>query len=151
MPPMAARRWSGQHAKRMVALTLDTKGRTCHLCGLDGADSADHDPPRTQLVLDGVADPDALEYLWPAHKRPCNFMRGTLPITDELRAALRVRRLAHVAGQYVAPLSEHQASTQPPPRLAVAVDDLSHMSPRFRERFREVRAHQAARRNGASG
>jgi hypothetical protein len=77
----------------LIDLTLATKGRTCHLCGLPGADSADHDPPRSVLVRAGVPDPDAPGYLWPAHWSPCNNRRKARPVTPDLRAELRAARL----------------------------------------------------------
>lgn len=51
----------------MVRLTLATYGTTCHLCGHDGADSADH-------LVTRSADPSLtwdLDNLRPAHHRPC--------------------------------------------------------------------------------
>lgn len=89
--------WGGRASQEAVALTLANKGTTCHLCGLDGADSADHDPPRSQLIADGVLNPDAQVYLWPAHRVPCNVGRGVRPITDDLRAELRAAREQYVA------------------------------------------------------
>ncbi len=73
--------------------TLATKGRVCHLCGLPGANSADHEPTRSELIAARVPNPDAPMYLWPAHK-VCNLRRGTRPITAELRAELRQRMQA---------------------------------------------------------
>lgn len=106
--------WSGRKVRRLVNLVLHVKGRTCHLCGLGGADSADHDPPRSELVARGVPDPDALEYLWPSHKLPCNIARGARPITAGLRAELRAKRLSSL-GQSAADatLSPRFASRRP--------------------------------------
>lgn len=84
--------WGGRKVRRLVALVLHLKGRVCHLCRLDGADSADHEPPRSVLVATGVADPDALRYLMPAHLK-CNVRRGDRPVTDALRVELRAKRL----------------------------------------------------------
>lgn len=92
--------WAGRKVRRLVDAVLFTKGRTCHLCSLPGADSADHDPPRSVLVAGGVANPDALVYLFPSHRFPCNVARKARPITDELRAELRAKRLA-LAGPVV--------------------------------------------------
>lgn len=89
--------WGGRASQEAVAYTLANKGTTCHLCGLPGADSADHDPPRSELLAAGVPNPDALVYLFPAHRIPCNVGRGTRPITDELRAELRAAREQHEA------------------------------------------------------
>lgn len=88
-----ARGWGGRKVAALTALTLDTYGDVCHLCGLEGSDSPDHDPPRRDLLAAGVDDPDALEFLRPSH-RLCNLRRGTRPVTDDLRRALRRRRLA---------------------------------------------------------
>lgn len=84
--------WGGRRAAELTAATIATKGSLCHLCGLDGATSADHDPPRRDLIARGVLDPDLLEFLFPAHLL-CNQRRGLRPVTDELRAELRARRL----------------------------------------------------------
>jgi hypothetical protein len=74
---------------------LTTKGRVCHLCGLPGADSADHDPPRSVLLASGIHNPDAIRYLFPAHLG-CNLDRKARTITDELRAELRERQAARL-------------------------------------------------------
>ena len=78
--------------RRLTTATLESKGTTCHLCELEGADSADHNPPRADLLAAGVLYPDQLAYLWPAH-RLCNIRRKRRPITLELRYELRARRL----------------------------------------------------------
>lgn len=98
------RSWSGRRVPQLVALVLQTKGTTCHLCGLPGATSADHDPPRSVLVASGCPNPDdpAL-YLWPAHLS-CNQLRGARPIDDELRAECRTHRL-RIEGRTTAQLS----------------------------------------------
>jgi hypothetical protein len=80
--------------RQLIDLTLATKGTVCHLCGLPGADSADHDPPRSVLVRAGVLDPDLPTYLHPAHWTPCNNRRKARPVTPELRAELRAERLS---------------------------------------------------------
>lgn len=85
--------WSGRRATELTAACLTMKGRLCHLCLLDGANSADHDPPRQDLIELGVPDPDDLAYLFPAHLK-CNQRRQRRPVTDQLRAELRARRLA---------------------------------------------------------
>lgn len=66
--------WSGRKAQRYVALTLAEYGTTCYLCGLPGADSADHVIPRSKggAVFD-------LVNLGPSH-RSCNFRRGNRPV-----------------------------------------------------------------------
>lgn len=82
--------WSGRRVRRLINATLYWKGTVCHLCGEPGSNSADHDPPRSELIRAGVPNPDALCYLWPSHK-VCNLRRGTKPVTDALRASLRRR------------------------------------------------------------
>lgn len=89
-------RWGGRKVRPLVNLTLLTKGTICHLCGLPGADSADHDPPRRELIEAGVPDPDSIVYLWPSHRRPCNVTRQDKPVTEDLRTMLRARRLAYL-------------------------------------------------------
>lgn len=84
--------WSGRKVGRLRALTLQTKGTTCHLCGLPGADSPDHDPPRSVLVASGCLDPDDLRFLFPAHLT-CSQLRGTRQISPELKAECRTDRL----------------------------------------------------------
>jgi hypothetical protein len=86
------KRWGGRQSIRLVALTLATKGDTCHLCGMPGADSADHDPARSQLLRLGVRNPDLPEWLWPAHLT-CNHRRRARPLDDALRAELHEARL----------------------------------------------------------
>lgn len=65
--------WGGRVAQRLVLLTLATYGTRCHLCGQDGANSADHLIPRSRGGL------DLLENLRPAH-RSCNYARGDMPL-----------------------------------------------------------------------
>lgn len=87
------KRWGGRESTRLVRLTLASKGDTCHLCGLAGADSADHDPPRSRLLSLGVPNPDLPVWLWPAHLS-CNWRRNARPIDEALRVELREARLA---------------------------------------------------------
>lgn len=89
----SVRAWGGRRSQRLVLAVLSTKGRTCHLCRLGGANSADHEPPRSVLIAAGIADPDAMRFLFPAHLG-CNIDRKARPITDELRTELRDRMLA---------------------------------------------------------
>jgi hypothetical protein len=106
--------WGGRRAQRLVAATLADKGTTCHLCGLEGADSADHDPPRSTLIASGVPNPDAPGYLLPAHYLPCNALRGARPITPALRAECRAARLAALGQLETAvPLSPRFADRRP--------------------------------------
>lgn len=95
--------WGGRKVRRLTLAVLHHKGRTCHLCGLDGADSPDHDPPRSVLLERGVPNPDALEFLFPSHRRPCNHARQARPITDALRVELRAKRLAYLAASTPSP------------------------------------------------
>jgi hypothetical protein len=90
---VSVRSWGGRRAQRLVAATLASKGRTCHLCGLGGANSADHNPPRSELIRAGIQDPDALRFLHPSHLL-CNIVRKARPITEELRAECRTKMLA---------------------------------------------------------
>lgn len=94
MTTTPVRRWGGRRAQRLVALVLAHKGTVCHLCLEPGADSADHEPPRSVLLREGVADPDALRFLQPAHLR-CNIIRKARPVDDHLRAELAAARAGH--------------------------------------------------------
>jgi len=85
--------WGGRKVRRLITLVLFHKGRICHLCGEDGADSADHDPPRSVLVRERVPNPDALVYLWPAHLL-CNFTRHDRPLSDAVREECKAKRRA---------------------------------------------------------
>jgi 5-methylcytosine-specific restriction endonuclease McrA len=66
-------RWTGRRSTEYVALTLETYGTICWLCGLPGATSADHIIPRSK----GGAVYD-LQNLGPTHRR-CNEARGNRP------------------------------------------------------------------------
>jgi 5-methylcytosine-specific restriction endonuclease McrA len=66
--------WGGRKAQRYVDLTLSEYGRRCYLCGLAGADSADHVVPRS--LGGAVFD---LRNLGPSH-RSCNYRRGNRPV-----------------------------------------------------------------------
>jgi hypothetical protein len=115
-------RWSGRRVLELTAACLTMRGRICHLCGLDGATSADHDPPRQDLLERGVIDPDDLAYLFPAHLK-CNQRRARRPLTDELRLELRSRRLEDLAelasSALLSPLLERRRppATRRAPRL----------------------------------
>lgn len=71
--PGVVEEWNGRRAARFTELTLETYGRTCWLCGLPGATSADHVIPRS--LGGAVFD---LANLAPAH-RSCNYRRGNRP------------------------------------------------------------------------
>jgi hypothetical protein len=105
--------WGGRRAQRLTAATLADKGTTCHLCGLDGANSADHDPPRSTLIATGVPNPDAPGYLLPAHLS-CNQLRGTRPVTPQVRAECRAAMRAALGQVETAvPLSPRFAGRRP--------------------------------------
>lgn len=106
-------RWGGRRAQLLVASVLATRGRVCWLCGLEGADSADHDPPRSELLAAGVLDPDRLEYLNPAHLL-CSQWRGVRPVTAALRAELRGRRLELEGTPLSASLERRRPATRRP-------------------------------------
>jgi len=81
--------WETDSRRRlaMIRLVLAEKGRTCHLCGLPGATTADHVLPRSQ------GGQHTLDNLEPAHAG-CNMVRKDRPL-DEWRAAHPIRaRLA---------------------------------------------------------
>lgn len=88
------RKWGGRRIARLTAAVLATKGTVCHLCGETGADSADHNPPRSVLLREGITDPDAMRFLFPAHVR-CNIIRKARPVTDQLRAELAQARAGY--------------------------------------------------------
>ena len=69
-PNLPAERWGGRRAQEFVRLCRAEYGVVCWLCGLPGADSADHVIP----VSKGGAV-YALANLAPAH-RSCNYARG---------------------------------------------------------------------------
>jgi 5-methylcytosine-specific restriction endonuclease McrA len=63
--------WGGRRAQEYTRRTLENKGTTCYLCGLPGADSADHELPR-KLYPELTWD---LDNLRPAHGS-CNSSKG---------------------------------------------------------------------------
>ena len=69
-PDLPVERWGGRKAQQYVRLTLERFGLVCWLCGLPGANTADHIVPRSK----GGAVYNLLN-LAPAHKR-CNESRG---------------------------------------------------------------------------
>lgn len=62
--------WGGRQAQLFTRLVLQTYGRTCHLCGLPGATTADHKIPRSK-----GGERYALSNAAPAHGS-CNSARG---------------------------------------------------------------------------
>ena len=73
-PDAPAEKWGGKKSQDYVAACLATYGRICILCGLPGANSADHIIPRSE----GGAVYD-LANLGPAH-RGCNYSRQAKPL-----------------------------------------------------------------------
>lgn len=69
-PAAPPEEWGGRKAVEYKLATLRTYGRVCALCGLPGANSADHVIP----ISRGGAVYDLLN-LQPAHAR-CNYARG---------------------------------------------------------------------------
>ena len=69
--------WAGNGRRRrgLVRLVLQVKGRTCHLCGLPGATSADH------LIPWAHGGRNVLENLEPAHYS-CNSARRDLTLAS---------------------------------------------------------------------
>lgn len=74
-PELRHWRWEGQASRRLklVGLVLATKGRTCHLCGLTGATTADHVIPWAH------GGRNVLGNLEPAHGN-CNSARQATPL-----------------------------------------------------------------------
>lgn len=82
--------WPGNARRRLklVGMVLGLKGRTCHLCGLPGATSADHGVPWSH------GGPNTLDNLWPAHQA-CNSVRQDQTLRDWFEAhPVRVPTLA---------------------------------------------------------
>ena len=79
--------WGGRYAQRLTALCLAVKGTRCHLCGGDGADSADHIRPRSTSLDDSLAN------LAPAHQG-CNSARGAMPLSEWFATHPKPRREA---------------------------------------------------------
>jgi len=73
---MSTNGWGGRRAQRFVRLVLQTYGLTCHLCGLPGANSADHVIQRSK----GGAWFD-INNARPAH-RLCNYRRNDMDLAD---------------------------------------------------------------------
>ncbi|WP_431031517.1 HNH endonuclease [Plantibacter sp. RU18] len=74
--------WGGRKAQEYVAGTLERYGTICRLCGLPGADSADHIIARSH----GGAVYDYAN-LRPAHQR-CNESRGNRDLTAPVESGL---------------------------------------------------------------
>lgn len=70
--------WGGRGSQALRRACLGEYGTRCHLCGLDGADTADHLIPRSE------GGTDDLENLRPAHQA-CNSARGARALADLVR------------------------------------------------------------------
>jgi 5-methylcytosine-specific restriction endonuclease McrA len=81
--------WSWEtNSKRRAKVTaevLEVWGGNCHLCGRDGADTADHIVPRS------AGGPHTLDNLRPAHQA-CNQARGDMPLARWHLRRVRPRR-----------------------------------------------------------
>jgi 5-methylcytosine-specific restriction endonuclease McrA len=64
-----AERWGGRRVQEFTAAVLATWGTVCHLCGNEGADTADHLIPRSK-----GGSWWSLDNARPAHQ-PCNAAR----------------------------------------------------------------------------
>ncbi|MFJ2370870.1 HNH endonuclease [Microbacterium sp. NPDC087665] len=78
-----AEKWGGRKSQEWVAAVLAEKGTICRLCGLPGADTADHIIARSKGgdwydVANGR----------PAHRR-CNESRGNRDVTAPIETGLQ--------------------------------------------------------------
>lgn len=71
-----AERWAGRRVVQFTAAVLATYGDGCHLCGVPGADTADHLVPRSK----GGAW-WSLDNARPAH-HGCNAARQDMDLAD---------------------------------------------------------------------
>lgn len=74
-PAAPPEKWGGRRAQAYVVETLALYGRVCWLCGLPGANSADHVIP---ISLGGAVYD--LNNLGPSHRK-CNYARGNRAAT----------------------------------------------------------------------
>jgi 5-methylcytosine-specific restriction endonuclease McrA len=76
--PVAERDWdwagNARRRMRLVGAVLEHKGRTCHLCKLPGATTADHVEPWSH------GGRNVVDNLEPAHQG-CNSSRGCRPLS----------------------------------------------------------------------
>lgn len=88
--PRDQRDWDWHHfeSKRtpLLRLVLTVKGRTCHLCGQEGATTADHVVPWSH------GGPNTLENMEPAH-RSCNSSRRDRTLLEWFGVRRVIRRL----------------------------------------------------------
>jgi len=75
VPPPGLPAWAGRYAQRKTTACLVVYGTTCHLCRVEGADTADHLIPRSK------GGSDDLRNLRPAH-HGCNSLRGDMSLAD---------------------------------------------------------------------
>lgn len=73
--PVGLPAWGGRYAQRLTALCLARWGTVCHLCRVDGADTADH------LTARSKGGTDSLDNLRPAHQG-CNSLRGDMDLSE---------------------------------------------------------------------
>lgn len=70
--------WRGRYSTGRKRHVLALKGRTCWLCGIDGADTVDHVIPRSRC------GDDTDDNLMPAH-RVCNVARKDVLMPEYTR------------------------------------------------------------------
>lgn len=75
---MSRESWNGRPARRLSREVIARDGGRCHLCGAEGADTADHLVPRSR---GGTDDPSNLR----AAHRVCNARRGARPLPGRPR------------------------------------------------------------------
>lgn len=91
--------WNGRARQALVRETLTIKGRTCHLCGLPGATTADHITPRVHGGLSVLAN------LAPAHYS-CNSSRGARTLDEWFQAKPALAAVVRGARQALPPSRE---------------------------------------------
>lgn len=74
--------WGGRKAQEYTARVLEEYGTICRLCGLDGADTADHIVPRSK-----GGDLYDITNGRPAHGS-CNYSRGNRDVTVNIETGL---------------------------------------------------------------
>ncbi|GAB2558727.1 HNH endonuclease [Leucobacter ruminantium] len=74
--------WGGRRAQAYTAEVLETYGTICRLCGLDGADTADHIVPRSK-----GGDLYDITNGRPAHLS-CNSSRGNRDVEVKIESGL---------------------------------------------------------------
>lgn len=84
----AVAEWGGRKAQAYTREVLATYGTICRLCGLDGADTADHIVARSK-----GGDPYDIANGRPAHLS-CNSSRGNRDVTVEIETGLDFFKVA---------------------------------------------------------